>query len=261
MDKCVCFDPAAGADYFLVGVRVTSQPVQYLGAFVGIGPDVECRNFEDPLRKIKVKAHHWRLRCVSLEGHILVAKTLLLSCFTHLLNSVFVDHNCLDFLQKYLLEFVWHRQSKVKPSVFVFVLPTNLGGLNIVNVKHFIHKLRAKWLLRIANAHISGEQWAVWAWAQITSMIPASLMPSLRWVQDFSDKMDPFYWSVLSSYAHVNNILLAKTTQLDAPRNLWAVPMNKTINIDFVNAGLIEVGDLPLLNGLIDVAQVTDHLQ
>ena len=49
LDKCVCFDPAAGADYFLVGVRVTSQPVQYLGAFVGIGPDVEHRNFEVPL--------------------------------------------------------------------------------------------------------------------------------------------------------------------------------------------------------------------
>ncbi len=92
-------------------------------------------------------------------------------------------------------------------------------------------------------------------------MIPASLLPGLKWVPDLSDKMDPFYWSVLSSYAYVNNILLAKTTQLDAPRNLWAVPMNKTINIDFVNAGLIEVGDLPLLNGSIDVAQVTDHLQ
>ncbi len=91
-------------------------------------------------------------------------------------------------------------------------------------------------------------------------MIPASLLPGLRWVPDLSDQMDPFYWSVLSPYAHVNNILLAKTTQLEAPRNLWAVPMNKTINIDFVNAGLIEVGDLPLLNGSIDVAQVMDHL-
>ena len=79
---------------------------------------------------------------MSLEGHILVVKTLLLSCFTHLLNSVFVDHNCLDFLQKYLLEFVWYGWSKVKPSVFV--LPTNLGGLNMVNIKHFVHKLRAK---------------------------------------------------------------------------------------------------------------------
>ncbi len=98
---------------------------------------------------------------MSLEGCILVVKTLLLSCFTHLLNSVFVDHNHLDFLQKYLLEFVWYGWSKVKPSVFV--LPTNLGGLNMVNVKHFIHKLRAKWLLRIANAHTAGEQWAVWA--------------------------------------------------------------------------------------------------
>ncbi len=27
LDKCVCFDPAAEADYILVGVRVTSQPV------------------------------------------------------------------------------------------------------------------------------------------------------------------------------------------------------------------------------------------
>ncbi len=187
---------------------------------------------------------------MSLEGCILVAKTA--SLLLHTPIKFCFRRSIITWIssKKYLLEFIWHEWSKVKPSVFV--LPTNLGGLNMV--KHFVHKLRAKWLLRIANAHTAGEQWAVWAWAQITSVILASLLPGLRWVPDLSDKMDPFYWSVLSSYAYVNNILLAKTTQLDAPRNLWAVPMNKTININFVNAGLIEVGDLPLLNGSIDVA-------
>ncbi len=100
---------------------------------------------------------------MSLEGQVLVTKTLLLSCFTHLLNLVFVNQDCLDFLQKYLLEFVWHGQSKMKLSVYI--LPIHLGGLNMINVRHFVHKLRAKWLLRIANAHAVGEQWSVWAWA------------------------------------------------------------------------------------------------
>ncbi len=68
--------------------------------------------------------------------------------------------------------------------------------------------------------------------------------------------VNPFYKLVITSFALVNNLLLGKITNLVVPRNLWAVQNNQQINKDFISAGLIEVGDLSLVDGTIDLLQV-----
>ena len=80
LNKCVYYDPSTSQDHTVASVRVTSDPVKYLGIFVGVSKDLHIHNFEGPLRKMKEKAKQWHSRFVSLEGCVLVAKVLLLSC-------------------------------------------------------------------------------------------------------------------------------------------------------------------------------------
>ncbi len=138
-DKCVCYDPSASMDYLVADVAVMSSPVKYLGVFIGISHDLHIRNFEGPLRKMKEKAKHWHSRFISLEGSILVAKVLLLSCFTHIMNCTFVSSDQVTVLQNFLSDFIWHGRNKVKLSVFS--LPYSLGSMKMINVKYFVHKL------------------------------------------------------------------------------------------------------------------------
>ena len=44
-------------------------------------------------------------------------------------------------------------------------------------------------------------------------------------------------------------------------QNLWVCTLNKRINKPLVNAGIVEVGDLPLINGTIDWHKLQSQLQ
>ncbi len=61
----------------------------------------------------------------------------------------------------------------------VFAHPYSLGNMKIINVKYFMHKLMAKWLLRNANAAKDQEIWVSLAWRENTNDIPGVFFPGL----------------------------------------------------------------------------------
>ncbi len=72
--------------------------------------------------------------------------------------------------------------------------------------------------------------------------------------------MDPFYASMLCSYAMVNDLYYRKNKHLTLLVNLWGHPLSKQINHDFTMAGFFTVTDLPITQNKINFAQIQNIL-
>ena len=61
---------------------------------------------------------------------------------------------------------------------------------------------------------------------------------------------------MLHAFAYVNGLFITQYPDPLPQQNLWAVLKNKRIDYGFISTGLVEVGNLPLLNGSIDWRQI-----
>ncbi len=141
LDKTIVYSPVQTQLVTVSGVQIDSRPVKYLGAFLGSG-DLLQMNFEMPLRKLRIKMNKWNKRHLSLFARVTVTKTFLYSLFTHVLNSIFITTDQLNFLQLLLNEFLWRGWGKIKQSTCCAQVKD--GGLNMIHVKNCVHFLRVK---------------------------------------------------------------------------------------------------------------------
>ncbi len=107
-----------------------------------------------------------------------------------------------------------------------------------------------------------GYTWSRVAWDSITKHIPSDLIQGMRCVKEtILEGLEPFYASIIRSYALVNNIFFQKNRVLQLPVNLWCHPRSKHINMALAESGFCTVADLPLKNNKIDFGQIQSCMQ
>ena len=119
---------------------------------------------------------------------------MILSQVTHVLNTVFIYGKQLDFLQNFVNHFLWHGKNKLLPDLCQN--PVELGGLNHMHIKHFVHKLRAKWM-----THLSldiGSSWSAFIWPGLIQLILLEVLPGMTGCSDkLLGQLMPFYAAVI----------------------------------------------------------------
>ncbi len=174
-----------------------------------------------------------------------------------MLNSIYLSANQIDVIQKLVSDFVWRGKNKIRPSVMCG--PYTLGGLKMLRVQDIVHTLRVKWMRCLA--HDQGLTWSRFIWGPLTDVFPANLFQGLRIVTESSlQGMDPFYASMLRSYAFVNDLYYQKNKNPVLPVNLWGHPKSPHVNKTFATSGYCTVLDLPLLKGKIDFKIIQEAL-
>ena len=106
LSKTVIFDLNLTQVDVFPDVVVTNEPVKYLGAYLGLGSKVEQMNFDIIFSKMKAKISRWRYRVISLEARVLVIKTLIFSCCTHILNVTYILSKHLEQIKHLLNKFL-----------------------------------------------------------------------------------------------------------------------------------------------------------
>ncbi len=90
---------------------------------------------------------------------------------------------------------------------------------------------------------------SVFAWAEITSLIPVVIMPGLqKCTEQLLSKMSPFYAGVIRSFGYVNSLHLVP----DVQHNIWATTKYPKINRYMVALDFVEIADLLVIAGLLD---------
>ena len=198
---------------------------------------------------MKSKINHWRNIVISLQGQVLVIKSLIFSCCTHILNTTYIASKHIDQMQHMLNEFLWWGKNKIPQQIFC--QDFTVGGLRMLRVRDLVLELRIKWFRQLWND--KGASWSTFVWPQVLTALPSALMPGMSFVSNaWIQNIDAFYQDAIQSYVILN--CLARAVPLDnpLPQNVWACHENKTINYPLVRAGIIEVLDLPLQNGSVD---------
>ncbi len=141
----IVFDQTCCKDYQYHGVTVTGDPVKYLGTYVGMGDSPVAQNLDQAVLKMKHTVQKWRHHTMSLFERVVVFKSMIFSQIVHVLNTSYIPLKTVEFIQKFANDFLWRGKTKVNTET-VQNQP-KFGGLNHINVKHFMHKLRTSWIL------------------------------------------------------------------------------------------------------------------
>ena len=116
----------------------------------------------------------------------------------------------LIFLQKFANDFLWRGQNKVNTKTVQN--PPNLGGLNQINVKHFMYNLRTKWMIRLWQDY--RNTWSVFEWSDIVNIFPPVILARIIYgMENLLAKLGLFYARVICLFAYVNSLNLESNIQ------------------------------------------------
>ena len=92
----------------------------------------------------------WNRRILSLEGRIIIFKTLAISKIVYLAFLTVIPNSLIEKLQKIKKTFIWHSS---RPKISQKTLCNNFenGGLKHVNISSKIISLQCSWLGKLCD--------------------------------------------------------------------------------------------------------------
>ena len=109
-------------------------------------------NFFEKIKEMEKVLNSWLYRYLTPYGKITVIKSLALSKISHLaLVLPSLNAKMIKDIEKILLKFLWNGKSE-KVARKITYLPTNKGGLGMVDVKTFWASLKFSWIRRISTS-------------------------------------------------------------------------------------------------------------
>ena len=134
------------------GLQWGKHDFKLLGIDFDVDLDSLCEiNYKNKMNKIKSILKCWEKRNITQIGRIVIIKSLIISQFNHLFISIpNPSHNILKELNHSIFKFIWNNKNdKVKREVMT--LDFDDGGLNMIDLKTYIHSLKLTWIRRILN--------------------------------------------------------------------------------------------------------------
>ena len=98
MSKTIAYTPHLECPIVVGGVKMTSEPVKYLGTFLAKQDKAEHLNFEAALVKMCRIGSRWRKRSLTLRAQVLILICMIFSIFTHVLNTVSMSAKQLEMI-------------------------------------------------------------------------------------------------------------------------------------------------------------------
>ncbi len=100
-----------------------------------------------------------------------------------------------------------------------------------------------------------GQTWSCFASPAILKVIPEVLFLGMTHCKEHVlHNLPGFYGEVLCSYAEVNRLNISG--EVGQQRNIWASILYPGISMSMIQAGFIEIADLPVLNSVLDYKKV-----
>ena len=191
----------------------------------------------------------WAKRSTTPIGKVVVLKSLILSKLIYLwIMLPNPPDDLIDKLQKKCFEFVWEgKKDKIKISIATY--HTKSGGINLPDIKAYIHALKLTWIKRIFDKNTA-------KWKCLLNKKSPEITDLGKYGADLFAKrnINPFWNDVFKSYANLNTKMIPK-----APEELLSEPLffNKNFKIgkktflfpDWVDQNITKVGALVKRDG------------
>ena len=109
------------------------------------------KNYQKAQIKINESIKSWNKRYLTPLGKITVIKTFLLSQLNHIFLALpNPNPQIIKEINTSLFKFLWdNKPDKIKRNQST--LPTSMGGINMINIEHFITALKITWIRRLVK--------------------------------------------------------------------------------------------------------------
>ena len=134
------------------GFRISPEPIKILGIwFCHDKKQMHNLNVGGKIGKIKTILASWHARGLTLQGKILILKTLGLSQLVYNLSNIYVTNETLAEVDKLSFNYIWGGPNKAKIKRQVIIQDYKFGGLKAPDIYSINKKLKISWIDRLLN--------------------------------------------------------------------------------------------------------------
>ena len=137
----------------------TTNTIKILGVHFSYNSTLKVQNnFLDTVKSIQQALRFWNRRILSLEGKIIIFKTLAISKIVYLAFLTVIPNSLIEELQKIQKTFIWHSS---RPKISHKTLCNNFenGGLKHVDISSKIISLQCSWLRKLCDENF--HEWKI----------------------------------------------------------------------------------------------------
>jgi len=162
--------PPSATDFF---PRIVTDPhftFKFLGVPLSFHQNQDER-WTGPLTKYQTCLKMWTRAGLSLQGKLVVLKHFAYPILTYQAQSVHVNEDVIEELESDAWKFFWGKK-RGRVNYETTRLPKDNGGYGYSTFKDLLHKLQARWTIRLLQQWTSGKPWvalAKWMIAQVNS--------------------------------------------------------------------------------------------
>ena len=162
--------PPSATDFF---PRIVTDPhftFKFLGVPLSFHQNQDER-WTGPLTKYQTCLKMWTRAGLSLQGKLVVLKHFAYPILTYQAQSVHVNKDVIEELESDAWKFFWGKK-RGRVNYETTRLPKDNGGYGYSTFKDLLHKLQARWTIRLLQQWTSGKPWvalAKWMIAQVNS--------------------------------------------------------------------------------------------
>ena len=134
------------------GIKFSNEPIKCLGIFFGHDKH-GCyeKNWTDKVTKIQKLLNRWKQRNLTLQGKILILKSLGLSKLTYGFTILHTPNAILHEVNKLFYSFLWNNHDRIKRNTMIG--PIEKGGLEMIDVFCYDEALKCSWIKRLLDTN------------------------------------------------------------------------------------------------------------
>ena len=140
-------------------INLTTNTINILGVHFSYNSTLKVQsNFLDTVKGIQKVLRFWKRRILSLEGKIIIFKTLAISKIVYLAFLTVIPNSLIEELQRIQKTFIWHSS---RPKISHKTLCNNFenGGLKHVDISPKIISLQYSWLRKLCDE--DNHEWKI----------------------------------------------------------------------------------------------------
>ena len=143
----------------LGNIKWENSSIKALGIHFGYNKhELEERNWLEKIESIKKCLKIWNCRDLSLQGRVLIIKTVALAKVVYLLTALSVPKWVINIINREFFSFLWkYKRDKVSRRVVINDLEN--GGLNMLDFRSFCIAAKAAWAYKLYNCN--KETWGI----------------------------------------------------------------------------------------------------
>ena len=134
-------------------IKWSNKPVKVLGVYVGWNLEESYRlTISNKIKSVKKLIYSWNHRKLTLNGKVLVLKSLAVSQIIYIANLVPFPDDLVKEIEEIFYEFLWNGKThKVKKCIII--QDFNKGGHKMVDIRSIIITQKLKWVKLYLNNH------------------------------------------------------------------------------------------------------------